>query len=175
MTIAPAGGEPDEGQPCERRRERARELSLRLLTVRARTAAELTDRLRRQGVAEEDIAETLAALVRSGLVNDAAFARAWVAERTRTRCLARTALTRELRRRGVAGELASAAVAELDEEAELARARAFAVARAPRLAGLPAPTAARRLTGLLARRGYPPGLIARVVTDVVGEGLPGAG
>lgn len=178
MTIAgplgeerPLGEEQADGKPHERRRAYARELCLRLLTVRARTAAELTDRLRRRDVPEEDIADTLTALARSGLVDDEAFARAWVLERTRTRSLARGALSGELRRRGITPELATAAVAALDEESELARARAFAEARIPRLAGLPTATVTRRLTGLLARRGYPPGLIARVVADVVGERL----
>jgi regulatory protein len=53
-----------------------------LLTRRARAAAELRQRLRTVGYEQNIIDTVLADLERTGLVDDAEFARMWVAERT---------------------------------------------------------------------------------------------
>jgi regulatory protein len=59
----------------------------------------------------------------------------------------------------VSRDAAAAALADIDEPgAERERAHALARSRAGRLAGLPPDVAFRRLSGLLARRGYAPGL-----------------
>ena len=72
--------------------------------------------------------------------------------------LARRAIAVELRRKGVADEVAQEALAEVDTDAEEQRAREL-VDRKLRTVPADTPerrtTAARRLVGMLARRGYP--------------------
>lgn len=93
----------------------AAELALRALRVRDRTAAELDARLSEHGVGEEEREEALAALARSGYVDDrrVAHARAVsLAERGSGDAFIRA----DLAGRGVAADLAEEAVATLDPE-----------------------------------------------------------
>jgi regulatory protein len=101
-----------------------------------------------------------------GLIDDAAFARAWVTSRHHGRGLARRALAGELRQRGVDGELVGAALAEVDGETEAATARALVERKLRTVSGTP-DAVFRRLVGLLARKGYPAGLAVSVVKEVL--------
>ncbi|MCM3885359.1 recombination regulator RecX [Frankia sp. R82] len=143
----------------------AREICLRQLTTRARSRAELAATLRRRGVAA-DVAETvLDRLTAVGLVDDRAFAAAFVSSARSHRGLGRQALAAELRRRGVQPEVVQAAtevVADADEEHN---ARDLVRRRSAAMGGLPAPVRVRRLLALLARRGYSAQLAARVVQE----------
>jgi regulatory protein len=81
--------------------------------------------------------------------------------------LARRALAQELRRRGVADELAAEAVAALGAEEELATARDLVARRLAATRCLPIEQRARRLAGLLARKGYHADIAWRVVRDAL--------
>jgi regulatory protein len=70
----------------------------------------------------------------------------------------------KLRRRGLA-EVADAALAGIDADSERARAHQLVARRRPALAGLAPDIQARRLVGLLARKGYPLGLAYAVVRE----------
>ncbi len=74
--------------------------------------------------------------------------------RQRQRQLAPRAITAALRQRGVAEETIQAAVADIDEQAQRSAARAVVEARLRRLEGLDPTVVSRRLTALLARKGY---------------------
>lgn len=148
--------------------ERAREICLRQLAIRPRTRAELATALRRHGIADEVAAEVLDRYSEVGLIDDAAFARAWVTSRHHSRGLARRALGSELRRRGVAAEAVGEALAELDGQTEAETARALVVRKLRTTRGEPA-AVVRRLVGMLARKGYPAGLAYRVVKEVLAE------
>lgn len=149
--------------------EHAREICLQLLAVRPRTRAELATALRRRGVDEQVAAEVLDRYSDVGMIDDAAFARAWVSSRHQGRGLARRALGSELRRRGVDTEVIGEALEQVDPEAEAATARTL-VERKLRTttSGDPA-TIVRRLVGMLARKGYPPGLAYRVVKEALAD------
>ncbi len=146
--------------------ERAREICLRQLAVRPRTRAELATALRRSGISDEVAAQVLDRYGEVGMIDDAAFARAWVSSRHHGRGLARRALASELRQRGVAAEAAGAALSELDGDTEAATARAL-VERKLRTTAGPPDAVFRRLIGMLARKGYPAGLAIRVVKDAL--------
>jgi regulatory protein len=129
--------------------------ALRLLTTRARTRAELRQRLEDRGFEAAAVAETLDRLERVGLVDDAALA-ATVAEGRAEHGLDAPAIAAELRDRGVDPAVAEgAAQAAVPAEDRADRCRQVAQARMAQLAGLPAPTQLRRLASYLARRGYP--------------------
>src|SRR3954447_22730264 len=81
--------------------EAARSLCLQLLTGAPRTRAQLAAALKRHGVPAEAAQTVLARLSDVGLVDDRAFAEAWVSSRHLGRGLGRRALTAELRVRGV--------------------------------------------------------------------------
>ncbi len=159
-----AGGPVDESRDPA---EVAREICLRQLAVRPRTRAELAAALARRGIDAEVAASVLDRYDEVGIIDDAAFARAWVTSRHQGRGLASRALANELRQRGVDKELADAALADLDDETQAATARDL-VDRKLRSAGATAPDALfRRLVGALARKGYPPGLAIRVVKEAL--------
>jgi regulatory protein len=153
--VRAGGGLPERKRP----RGTARDRALNLLSHRDRSHRELERRLLQAGYEPEEVAEALEALQRSGLVDDERFARAVVEQEAGRRLSGRRAVAAALASKGVDGEAAQAALADLDDLAgERDRAEALASARAGRLAGLPPEVAHRRLTGLLARRGYPPGV-----------------
>ncbi|MEU4480105.1 regulatory protein RecX [Micromonospora sp. NPDC023966] len=161
--------EPDaEAPPAPPRDEAelAREICLRQLAVRPRTRAELAGALAKRGVSEEVAEQVLDRYDEVGLVDDAAFARAWVSSRHTGRGLARRALANELRQRGVDGEVASEALDELDEETEAETARALVERKLRSSRGEP-DAVFRRLVGMLARKGYPAGVAIRAVKDAL--------
>lgn len=141
----------------------ARLICLRLLTMAPRTRAQLAAALDRRGVPEDASAAVLERFTGVGLIDDAAFARAWVGSRHRGRGLARRALGQELRQRGVDSETVAAAVEELAPEAEREMAVRLVRRRLSRLHGVEPEVAVRRIAGMLARKGYPAGLAYAVV------------
>lgn len=143
----------------------ARKILLDQLTGQPRSRAELSTRLARRNVPAEVAERLLDRFEEVGLVDDQAFARAWVQSRQPGRGLARRALAQELRRKGVEDEVARIALDEVDPADELESARTLVRRRLRGCVGLPRDTAARRLTGLLARKGHPPGLCYRVVRE----------
>lgn len=163
-----AGGLPTDrhatGQPPRDEAELAREICLRQLAVRPRTRAELAKALSRRGISAEVADEILDRYDDVGLVDDAAFARAWVSSRHHGRGLARRALANELRQRGVDADTVGEALEDLDPDTEAETARVL-VQRKLRSASGPPDAVFRRLVSMLARKGYPPGVAIRAVKD----------
>jgi regulatory protein len=144
-----------------------------MLTAAPRTRAQLADALRRRHVPEEAAEAVLGRFTEARLIDDAAFAQAWVESRHHGRGLARRALAAELRRRGVDTEEVRAAVDSLSPDDELATARRLVEQRAASSRGRPLPTRVRQLMGMLARKGYPAGMAYRVVREVLERERPG--
>jgi regulatory protein len=164
---APKEAAEPAAEPAGDPAEVAREICLRQLAVRPRTRAELATALRRSGIAAEVAAEVLDRYDEVGLIDDEAFARAWVTSRHHGRGLARRALAGELRQRGVDGEALGAALTELDPATEAATARALVDRKLRAMAGVAPDAAFRRLAGMLARKGYPAGLAFRIVKEAL--------
>jgi len=154
---------------------RARQICLRLLTLTPRTRAQLSDALRKRGIPDTVAAGVLDRYTDVGLIDDAAFARAWVESRHYSRGLAGRALAAELKQRGVdSGEIRDA-VEELGPDAEVTTARKLVAQQLAGTRGQPAQARTRRLAGMLARKGYPPGLAFRVIREAMeAEGADGA-
>jgi regulatory protein len=146
---------------------RAREICLRLLTAEPRTRAQLAQALRRRGVPDEAAESVLSRFADAGLINDAAFARAWVESRHHSRGLSRRSLSAELKRRGVDSEEIREAVDTLDSEQEAATARRLVEQKLASTRGQPPEARARRVAGMLARKGYPPGLTFRLIREAM--------
>ncbi|MFE9247905.1 recombination regulator RecX [Streptomyces sp. NPDC007088] len=173
----PGGGVPD---PSPRRRrgkdsepqdpvERARAICLRLLTGTPRTRKQLADALRKREVPDEAAEEVLSRFEEVGLINDGAFAEAWVESRHHSKGLARRALVQELRTKGVGAELIDEATGQLDPEQEEATARELVDRKLRSTRGLDRDKRLRRLAGMLARKGYPQGMALKVVRQALEE------
>lgn len=145
----------------------AQEICLRLLTLAPRTRAQLADALKKRGVPEEVADDVLGRFTDAGLIDDAAFARAWVESRHHGRGLSGRALAAELRQRGVDDDQICEAVDELGPDAEVETARQLVARRLAATQGEPAQARTRRLAGMLARKGYPPGLAFRVIREAL--------
>ncbi|MGW0822428.1 recombination regulator RecX [Streptomyces sp. NPDC002845] len=160
-----AGEEEPPGDPAER----ARAICLRLLTGTPRTRKQLADALRKREIPEDVADEVLSRFEEVGLINDSAFADAWVESRHHGRGLARRALARELRTKGVDSALIDEAVAQLDSEREEATARELVARKLRSTRGLDRDRRLRRLAGMLARKGYSEGMALRVVRQALEE------
>jgi regulatory protein len=168
--LGPDAPDPDEPQPEADPVAVAREICLRLLADRARTRDELSRALARKGVPDDAAAAVLDRFDEVGLIDDAAFAEQWVRSRHAYRGLGRRAIAVELRRKGVADDVAGEALAEVDAESEARRARELVDRKLRSLAVDTADqrtSAARRLVGMLARKGYGAGTAYRVVREAL--------
>ena len=161
--------EPDDSQARqpEDPEARAREICLRLLTHQPRTRAQLAAALAKRGIPDEVADDVLGRFTSAGLINDAEFARAWVESRHHGRGLAGRALAAELRQRGVDDDQIKEAVDQLGPDAEVETARQLVARRLPATRGQSPEARIRRLAGMLARKGYPPGLAFRVIREAL--------
>lgn len=129
--------------------------ALRALERRAHGERELGIKLERKGHARDAIAAATSRLRALGLLDDLAFARAYIAGRT-GRGRGPIRLRHDLGRLGVAKEAAEQALVELLSTVEdaLAHPRELVAKRARQIASLPPEARRRRLLAFLGRRGY---------------------
>ena len=143
----------------------ARKILLDQLTGRARTRSELAEKLAGRNVPGEIARRLLDRFEEVGLVDDAAYAREWVAQRQSCRGLARLALAQELRRKGIEDEVAREALEEIDDDDEVEAARMLVRAKLRSVRALDRDKAMRRLVGMLARKGHSSSVAFRVVKE----------
>jgi regulatory protein len=143
-----------------------------MLAARPLPRGELVKRLQRKGHARDATEAAVSALEAAGIVDDGAFARHFARTRARRFRYGPGRLVADLRRLGVASDIAEAAVAEaLEQEGVDPRqlVREAAQKKLKGLAGLAPPVRRRRLVAYLSRRGF-----ARSdVVEVVKEALQG--
>ena len=147
--------------------ERARQIALQRLTLKPHTRLELSRVLRRKGIPQQVIDAVLDRLTDVRLIDDEAYAHAWVESRHTGRGLARRALAQELRDRGVDRDTVDNAVSQLDTETETETARRLVTRKLPSTRHLEPARRARRLAGMLARKGYSASLAFQVVSDAL--------
>jgi regulatory protein len=168
---AARGARDPEAQALETRdpEARARQICLRLLTISPRTRAQLAQAMHRGGVPDEAAEAVLNRFTDAGLIDDAAFARAWVESRHHSRGLSKRSLSAELRRHGVDNDEIREAVDVLDPEQEVATARRLVERKLASSRSRPPEARVRQAAGMLARKGYPPGLAFRLIREVIQE------
>jgi regulatory protein len=154
---------------------RARQICLRLLTAAPRTRAQLAQAMRRGGIPAEAADAILVRFTDAGLIDDAAFARAWVESRHHSRGLSKRSLSAELRHQGIQAEEIREAIDALDPEQEVATARHLVERKMASTRGRPPETRARQAAGMLARKGYPPGLAFRLIREAMQQEGAGLG
>jgi regulatory protein len=164
---APTPGSAADDQPEADPEQVARTVLLRRLTAAPRTRKDLRDDLLRRNIPEEVADRVLDRFTDVGLIDDAAYAQLWVESRQRSRGTARSVLRQELRAKGVSPEDAEAALAQIDPEAERARAVRLVAGKLASTARLDPAARTRRLVGMLQRRGYSSSTAYAVVRDVL--------
>lgn len=145
----------------------AKSICLTLLTSRARTRSELATKLDERNIPPDAVTCALDRLEKVGLIDDAAYAEAFIRSRRRDRGWGRAMLCRELRNKGVDGEIIDAALADIDEDAERERAADLVRSRLDSAVFAGPQAARRRLMGLLARRGYSPSIAIAVINEAL--------
>lgn len=130
-------------------------MCLRLLTVRARTRAELAGQLAKRGYPDDVSTRVLDRLADVGLVDDVDFAEQWVHSRLANAGKGKRALAAELHTKGVDNEVIASVLGAIDSDAERDRAEALVRKKLRREnLGDDDLRFRRRLVAMLARRGY---------------------
>jgi regulatory protein len=149
----------------------ARKILLDQLTGQARSRSDLAGKLAQRNVPDDIAVRLLDRFEEVGLIDDAAFASEWVAQRQQGRGLARRALAQELRRKGIDDEVSREALDQIDEADEVEAARMLVRRKLRSVRGLDSDKAVRRLVGMLARKGHSSGVAFRVVREELGADL----
>lgn len=146
----------------------AKEIVIRKLSERAHSRSDLAQALAKKQVPEGVVEATLAKFEVAGLIDDEDFARAWVQARSRSKGLSSRALANELRRKGVDDDIAKEVLDELDPEQERASAHRLVQTKLRAMSRFDETTKIRRLTGMLARKGYSSQVAFEVVRHELG-------
>ncbi len=125
--------------------------ALRYLSYRPRSDAEVRQRLRRHGFADDVVSRTITELEQRKLIDDVAFAQFWTDNRLSFSPRSRRLIKLELRQKGVAHETADEVTGHLDDEVSAYEA---ALKKARVLAALDYGEFRRRLSAYLRRRGF---------------------
>jgi len=133
---------------------------------RAKSKGELLSHLKRRGVTEDVANAVLYRLQEAGLVDDAAFAQAWVESRLRSKRLSKAVIAGELRAKGISQEQIAEAIGQIDGDTEYSSALELARRKMPSLGGCDPQTQRRRIHGALARRGFGFGVISQVMQEI---------
>ncbi|GAB4482532.1 MAG: hypothetical protein OHK0031_05190 [Anaerolineales bacterium] len=148
-------------------REVALQYALRFLGYRARSRQEIYQHLTKHEIPAAVIEETLQRLVENGLLNDEAFARAWVENRSTFRPRGHRLLKMEMRQKGLPEESIQSALEQAGDEQTLAlqaaRKQAHKLQRLERL------EFRNKLGAFLARRGFSYEVILPTVRQVWNE------
>ena len=146
------------------------EAALRFLEARQRSAAEVRRRLLQRGYRADLVEGCVTRLSDLGILDDAAFAKAWVESRDRARPRGERALRQELRLKGIDREVVDETMLDRDVErpaADEEAGRRLLERHASALARVPDPRARRqRAYALLARNGFDPEVAASLTRTI---------
>lgn len=147
----------------------ARQIVLRQLALAPKSRKQLRDKLRQRNCPDDVAEAVLDRMGEVGLVDDEAYAGMLVRSQQASRGLARRALARELRTKGVDDETARATLETIDPTAEREQAERLVAKRLRTMHGLDATVQTRRLAGMLARKGYPADLAMAVIREAIAD------
>jgi regulatory protein len=160
---------PDPADPDADPESVARTIALRMLDRQPRTRLELERAMARRDVPPDVAAAVLDRFTEVGLVDDEAFAQAWVDSRHRGRGLAKRALSAELRRRGVEETVLREAVSTVSDDDERAAAVALVERKLRTMSNVSRDVQMRRLVGMLGRKGFGSATAMSVVREALAD------
>jgi len=147
----------------------ARQIVLRQLAMAPRSRAQLEEKLAKRDCPADVAAAVLDRMTEVGLVDDEAYAQMLVRSQHVGRGLAKRALARELRTKGIDDDLAQAALASIPDAVERDRARELVDKKLRSMHGLGVTVQTRRLAGMLARKGYSPNMTYVVIREAIAD------
>ena len=133
--------------------EKAHEKALRFLANRPRSESEVHQNLIKAKFGSLAIDQAIERLRQSDLINDEAFVRYWIENRSQFNPRGQRALRQELRQKGVAREAIDAVLETTGHDEDEAATQA-ALAKANRYKDLPQPEFKQKLGAYLMRRGF---------------------
>ena len=142
-------------------------LALYALAPRAKSRAELHAQLLKRGVEAEISSAVLDSLELQGLLNDLEFAQIWSESRRRQKKLSTSAITQELRSKGVAPDIIEEVMESSDLDAEYQMAFELAERKYRSCAHLDAMVIHRRVHSLLARKGFSYQITERIMRELL--------
>ncbi len=165
---------PEQIQDLELRdeEEQAYQRALGYISRRPHAEREIRDKLTRKRVPSEICERVIDRLRSASLVDDAAFAEAWVENRRLYRPRSARALRHELKQKGVGSAAIEVALRDFDDEEAAWQAGRKAVRR---YQSLPEDTAVKRMQGYLARRGFSYRITRKIVDALLTEGSDSEG
>lgn len=141
-------------------------IALYALAPRAKSRDELCKHLLKRGVEADNANAVLDSLELQGLLNDLEFARLWSESRQRAKKLSKRVIASELRVKGVSQDIINEVIEEIDDESEYSQAFLLAQRKFNSISHLEAEVVYRRISGLLARKGYGHGICARIMREL---------
>ncbi|MEY3966848.1 MAG: hypothetical protein RLZ96_374 [Actinomycetota bacterium] len=156
---------PSEPSP-EKLEQRAKNILLHQLSRSMKTRHQLAQVLEKREIPSEISLRVLDRFQEAQLIDDAAFARAFVNSRMSAGGKSKRIMARELSQKGVAPDLIEQALEPVSSEIELELVRDLVKKRAARLQGLDPQTRQRRMLGFLARRGFSTSLALSVMREI---------
>lgn len=153
---------------ADEERQLAWNAAVGLLGRRMRSCKEMRDYLTRKGHADELAGEIVSRLTEQGYLNDADFTAQWIGHRLDVQSKGSRWIREELKQKGIAAELVSSSMSEVEENREAESAYRLALKKWRLMKG---EIWERRykLKGYLLRRGYPGRIVQETVSRVSGE------
>ncbi|MGG6311196.1 regulatory protein RecX [Paenibacillus macerans] len=139
--------------------------ALKYLSLKPRTAYEISMRLGEKGWGEETIQHVIERLHTEGYVDDAAYAQEWASQRVKNRGKGKLWVRHELRQKGVSKPLIEEALGEVSEDDEFDSALQLGLKKWGSTSGEPLDK--KRKTGaFLQRRGFSGSIVSKVLGEL---------
>ena len=153
----------------EKKLSKAKIYAYRLLAYRSRSCMEMKERLKRKKFPEKIIASVIKTLEEFNYVNDREFSKIFIETRVSTHPCGRKLIEYELTRKGIEEKIVMDTCEEAfsgNKEHELAS--SLAVRKLSLYRELDLKTKWKRLFGFLCRRGFQPGMVNEILSEILG-------
>jgi regulatory protein len=157
---------------AEKLEQRAKNVLLYQLSRSMKTRFQLSEILKNREIPSEIAEQVLDRFTEAQLINDDAFASAYVRTRLENG-RSGSAIKMELRRKGVAQEIIELHLSEIDSEVEQGIANQLAANRFARMTALEPEVRKRRLMGFLQRRGFSQSVASRAISAAAANSIRG--
>lgn len=147
--------------------QRAKNVLLHQLSRSMKTEHQLRQVLIKREIPEEIADAVILRFTEAQLIDDEAYAKAFVASRIACGGKSKAVMRRELRQKGVSDEISFTALADIDRDAEYELALGLAQKRLRALAQYDPEVRRRRLQGFLSRRGFDGDIVRRAMASAL--------
>ncbi len=147
--------------------QRAKNVLLHQLSRSMKTEHQLRQVLIKHEIPEEIADAVILRFTEAQLIDDEAYAKAFVASRIACGGKSKAVMRRELRQKGVSDEISFNALADIDRDAEYELALGLAQKRLRALAQYDPEVRRRRLQGFLSRRGFDGDIVRRAMASAL--------